>query len=231
MNEKKAAAFFNKDRAATYDKQRASLTPIKDALFLLARVALSDLPEEAHILCVGVGTGAELDELATANSKWRYTLVDPAPAMLEACRKRVDKLGITDRCVFHDGYLDTLPEGEPFDAATAILVSHFIKNTDERRDFFAGIAARLRPGGWLVNADLSADKKAPSYKGLFDVWQKAMQSSGMPVEEVERICSFKGVSILSARELEHLIEDSGFKGPSLFYQGGMIHAWRSQRKG
>ena len=231
MNEKKAAAFFDKDSAATYDKQRASLTPIKDALFLLTRMVLSDLPAQANILCVGVGTGAELKALAQVNPEWRFTLVEPAAAMMDICREEAEKLDLSDRCIFHEGYLHTLPGADPFDAATAMLVSHFLLDLSERRGFFTEIASRLRPDGWLVNADLSGDQASPRFAGLFDMWGKTMKHSGMATAHVEKICSFKGVSLLPTAEIEALLIESGFRDPTLFYQAGLMHGWCSKRSG
>ena len=42
--------------------------------------------------------------------------------MLDVCRK-AEACGVASRCVFHAGYLDSLPSGQAFDAATALLVS------------------------------------------------------------------------------------------------------------
>ncbi|MFT7681755.1 MAG: tRNA (cmo5U34)-methyltransferase [Moritella dasanensis] len=41
---------------------------MKDALHLSIRILLSDLPENANILCVGAGTGAELIYLSVSLS-------------------------------------------------------------------------------------------------------------------------------------------------------------------
>ena len=49
---------FNKDVALSYDKQFSKLAPMKDALHLCMQMVLLDLPSEANVLCVGVGTGA-----------------------------------------------------------------------------------------------------------------------------------------------------------------------------
>ena len=123
---------FNKEQAATYDERFAKLAPQRDALHLLIRILLGDLPERARVLCVGAGTGAELLALARAFPGFAFTAVEPAQAMLEVCEKRAHEEGVADRCVFHHGYLATLPAGEPFDVATSLLVSQFLKVRAER---------------------------------------------------------------------------------------------------
>lgn len=65
----KQPVFFGKEQASSYDQQWAKLAPIRDALHLLLRIRLSELPNDAHILCIGVGTGSEL--LITQQEKRR----------------------------------------------------------------------------------------------------------------------------------------------------------------
>jgi SAM-dependent methyltransferase len=75
---------FSAARAEVYDEQFQALRAIKDAIHLLLRAQLGGLPEEARVLVVGAGTGAEVRFLAPLVPGWRFTLVDPAEAMLSA---------------------------------------------------------------------------------------------------------------------------------------------------
>lgn len=130
------SVLFNQDRAAVYDTQFAKLVPMRDALHLLTRILLADFPADARILCVGAGTGLELIYLAEAFPQWQFTAVEPATAMLNICRQRTEACGIASRCTFHEGCLDSLPKSDAFDAATCLLVSQFIMQIEERRNFF-----------------------------------------------------------------------------------------------
>jgi len=85
---------FDKNHAEKYDDQWSKLAAMKDALHLFTRVILANLPNDAHILCVGVGTGAELFDLAKHNPQWKFTAVDPAAPMLELCRRKAEEQGI-----------------------------------------------------------------------------------------------------------------------------------------
>ena len=230
MQNQESSVVFDQKHASSYDKQFAKLAPIRDALDLLIRMVLSELPTDARILCIGVGTGKELIDLAQAFPQWQFTAVEPAAPMLDICRQRAKECGIESRCTFHEGYLDSLPEAASFDAATCILVSHFFMEIEERRNFFRQIAARLRPEGYLVNADIASDMSTAAYKSLFEVWVRALEYSEMPAEAVEKFRAACGqdVAVLPPQEIASIIASSGFETPVLFLQTLFIHAWYSR---
>lgn len=60
QNSDSPAIVFDKERAASYDTRFVKLAPLRDTLHLLARLILYELPANAKILCVSVGTGLEL---------------------------------------------------------------------------------------------------------------------------------------------------------------------------
>lgn len=217
---------FDQAMAETYDLKRAELAPMKGALHLLIRLVLSELSADAQILCVGVGTGVELIELAKAFPQWRFTAVEPAVAMLQRCREGVEAAGFTDRCTFHEGHLATLQRTDPFDAATSLLVSHFILDPEERRGFFREVGARLRPGGILVNAELAADRSAPGFDELLEVWLRSMKRAGLPSDPA----TFgRSVALVPPEEVASILSESGFDTPVPIFQALLIHAWASKR--
>ena len=163
-------------QAAGYDKQWAGMAPIRDALYLLLDSLFAGLPENARILCVGVGTGAELAHLAERFPGWHFTAVDPSAAMLDICRQRATEGGFLSRCSFHQGYLDTLPAEPSHHGATCFLVSQFLLEAQARIAFFHEIACRLGPGAILANADLASDVESPAYEALLRSWMTLMSS-------------------------------------------------------
>ncbi|MFV2056333.1 MAG: class I SAM-dependent methyltransferase [Thiohalomonadales bacterium] len=227
MQNQESSIAYDKERAASFDKQVAKLAPMRDALHFLIRMVFSELPTDARILCVGAGTGSELIALAQAFPQWRFTALDPAPHMLNICRQRAEENGITSRCTFHEGYLDSLPETDSYDAATCILVSQFFMHAKERREFFSQIAARIRPEGYLVSADLASDMSTYAYNKIFSIWERTMKYSDMSSEEVEmRLAAFgRKIAVLPPEEVKSIIASSGFDTPVLFFQTLLIHAW------
>jgi tRNA (cmo5U34)-methyltransferase len=231
MQNQKTSIVFDEERAASYDQGNAKFAPINGVLHFLIRFVLSDLPADAQILCVGVGTGLELLYLAQAFPQWHFTAVEPSAPMLNICRQRAKESGIESRCTFHEGYLDSLPATNLFDAATCLFVSHFLLQREDCCHLFSQIASRLRPNGYLVNAALASDMSTSAYQNLLEVWLRMQKYSGMSTEQVEQIPAVFGrdLAVLPLLEVESIIALSGFSTPVLFFQTLLIYAWYAQR--
>lgn len=230
MQQAEITALFDK-QAAGYDQQWSKMASINAALHLLTSTILAELPPQAHILCVGAGTGAEILNLAQKFPEWRFTAVEPSTAMLDVCRRRAEEQGIASRCVFHPGYLDSLPANGLFDAATAFLVSQFILERPAHSKFFQSIAERLRPAGVLVSSDLAGDLTTPDCQDLLGLWFRVMTGSGAIPEGIERMreAYSHNVAVLPPQDVRNIITHGGFDSPVLFFQAGMIHAWYAKR--
>jgi tRNA (cmo5U34)-methyltransferase len=222
---------FGPEQAAAYDARFAKLEPMRDALHLLTGGILARLPSDARLLCVGAGTGAEVLALASRFPGWRFTAVEPSGPMLDLCRKKASAAGIAGRCEFHEGFLESLPEGEPFHAATSFLVSQFVLDVDQRREFFRHIADRLVPGGYLVSSDLSADLTSAAYRDLFEVWANLFDHAGFSAAQIESIRGAYGrdVAVAAPEHVASLIASAGFGTPVAFYQSVLIRGWFAKR--
>jgi len=221
---------FDQQNAASYDDRWAPLAPLRDSLHLQIAMVFRDLPAASHVLCVGAGTGAEVLALARFYPNWRFTVVEPSAPMLDVCRSKSADAGIADRCTFHRGFVNDLPPSEPFDAATTLLVSHFITNRTQRTAFFQEIASRLRSGGLLVTADLTT-APASRQEALFASWQQLLRHAGATAEQIDALRETyrREVALLPEAELEALLIDAGFIQPVRFSQSLLIHAWFARR--
>jgi tRNA (cmo5U34)-methyltransferase len=207
------------------------MAPMRDCLHYLLEPLFAHLPERARILSVGTGTGLELSHLAQRFPHWRFTAVDPSVAMLQICRARAEAEGFASRCEFHKGYVSSLPGTADYDGATCFLVSHFILDAAARTAFFADIAARLRTGAVLANADLSGDVDSSEYEALSRAWFVMMTQAEVQSDAIEkwRAGYRKDVAILPTAQVAGLIEAAGF-GPAVqFYQAGLIRGWFAHR--
>jgi tRNA (cmo5U34)-methyltransferase len=231
MRDEELKALFDQ-QAAGYDKQWAGMAPIREALYLLLDALFVGLPDDARILCVGAGTGAEIAHLAERFPGWRFTALDPSGAMLEVCRQRAERGGFAHRCDYHEGYLETLAAGQAYDGATCFLVSQFLTDVQARTGFFRQIAQRLKPGGLLANADLASDIHSPAYEVLLPGWMTLMSSAGVDAQMLERARAAyaRDVAVLPAPQVADIIQAGGFTAPTQFFQAGLMHGWVCQRE-
>lgn len=231
MSESVSPQPFDAQHAAGYDDRWRPLAPLRDSLHLQMRFILQPLPAGARVLCVGVGTGAELLALAAFFPGWRFVAVDPSGPMLDVCRRKASAAGILERCEFHAGFVHELPPGEPCDAATTLLVSQFLTDRERRVEFFCEVARRLRPGAPLVTADLAL-APAGQHEGLLLVWQEMMRHVGAGEAQIRAMLAAYGrdVALVPPPELEALLREGGFEEPVLFSQSLLIHAWFARRR-
>lgn len=230
MNNDALIALFDQ-QAQGYDQHWARLAPINHSLYLLLDSVFAGLPQNAHLLCVGAGTGRELLHLASAFPGWRFSAVEPSAAMLAVCRQKAEAAGISERCTFIEGYLDTLPLRPVFDGATCLLVSQFLLEDKARIDFFKAIARRLHPGAILASCDLAADLDSAEGEAQLALWFKVM-SQALPTTEAlakMRQAYRQDVAVLPPAEVAALIRQGGFTGVTPFFQAGLIHGWFGQR--
>ncbi len=224
------ADFFNTNASKSYDEKNRALAPIADNMHFLIRLILKDVPENSRILCVGVGTGAEIFSLAKEYPEYTFVGVDPSEAMLEVCRARVAEAGIADRCEFIHGYIHDVPAEASFDAVLSILVGHFIKK-EERLSFYQNVHQRLKTGGYFINTEISFDLESPEFPLMMKEWEKVQTLMGATPESIASLPrAFKEVlTVLPSSEVEDIIRDGGFKLPVHFFQSFMISGWFAKK--
>jgi tRNA (cmo5U34)-methyltransferase len=220
------ADFFTQDASRAYDQKNSRLAAIADCLHFLTRLALQGLPENARILCVGVGTGAEILSLSREYPGWRFVGVDPSAAMLEVCRERLKQAGVTERCDLVHGYVQDVAQEESFDAVLGILVGHFVKRED-RPGFYRQMHARLKSGGTLVDAQISFDLESELFPSMLTVWERVQGYMGATPESLKTLPeTLRNVlTVLAPAEVEAMMRASGFQLPVRFFQAAMIMGW------
>jgi tRNA (cmo5U34)-methyltransferase len=224
-----APRFFDQDMADAYDRRNHALAPISANLHFLLRLVLADLRVNARVLCVGVGTGAEILSLAAANPDWSFVGVDPSADMLNVGRRRLEEAGVMDRCELVHGYVADAP-CEPFDAVVSLLVAHFIKGED-RPAFYAAIHDRLKPGGRFASAEISGDFDAPEFSAMLEDWKQVQTLMGATSQSLEKLGGMmrETLGVLSPEETLALWRTAGFALPIPFFQAFMIRGWHAVR--
>ena len=231
MSTTDAVQQFDADRAAAYDDRIRRLFPGYDRLQeTVAAVLAANLPKTARLLVAGAGTGTEILQMGRAHPQWRFTAVDPSPAMMEWCRQKVADAGLDDRVEYVDAPVEKMPKTRSFDAATSLLVTHFIEGEEAKRHYFHSIAKRLTPGAPLVWADLYRPSEDDAFQRLWTAWRTQMHTHLDANTVAEAFGDIEaGISFVPPAVLERLATDAGLTSPTPIYRQLLWGAWVARR--
>lgn len=227
MADNKKDSHFDTKTASAYDERNAKFAPVSNNLHFLIRLVLKDLPADASILCVGVGTGADIIGLAEFYPGWRFTGLDPSAPMLDLCRRRMSEHGLSGRTDLFRGFLHELPGKEKFDAVLCLLVAHFLRDEGDRQALYDQMAARMKPGGYLVCAEISADLDHENYQEELETWKAFQGHAGATEESLKLLPKLmkENLGLVPPQKTEELIRRSGLRKPIQFFQSFLIRAW------
>ena len=219
---------FDKEMAAEYDKGVRRTLPSYDSMFKLVQAYLrAKTAQQANILIVGAGGGTELATFGPTNSEWTFTAVDPAPPMLDFARMKAQDLKMTDRVKFIEGTVDDVEEGAMFDAATCMLVLHFISDMDEKLNLLKKIRHHLTPGAPFVMATMYGNPNDPAFDELFALWKAywldATKLSEDEVDDMEK--AVRTLSFIPEEEIVSLLSEAGFDRIAKFFSTNMFGGW------
>jgi len=180
-------------------------------------------PPDGRVLVLGAGGGQELKALAETHPGWSFDGVDPSRDMLRLASDVVRPHAARMR--FHQGYIDDAPSG-PFDAATSILIFHFISR-DQRPETLKQVRARLKVGAPFVLVHLSFSQTEPERSIWIDRHLAFGRSNGLEPADADsaRRAISSGLTILSPDEDVAMLRSAGFSNASLFYAGLSLKGW------
>ena len=222
-----SAAKFDANRAADYDRQSRIALAGYAAMHELAACCLSaalGAGSERRLLVVGVGTGQDVVVIAALEPRWRFTAVDPSPAMIGQAEVRLAALGLLDRTTLHGGTVDGLP-ATLYDGATMIGVLHHVRGDVAKLQLLRGIAARLKPGAPFVlggNVGVYADDRL-----LCEAWRARWRQHGAADEgeaRFKRITADVDPPRSEAAQAE-LLATAGFGAPKRFFGSLFWGGW------
>jgi SAM-dependent methyltransferase len=142
-------------RDPQFARQWAAQDVLQDLLDLprtiAAAIVAADRPGSRLIVDIGSGPGAFLERFLTAFPDASGVWSDLSPTMRDLAGEKL--AGYAPRVSFQIADMADL-SGLPFgaDVITSSRASHHL-TVETLRDFYAGVHARLAPGGWLVNLD------------------------------------------------------------------------------
>ncbi len=192
----------------------------------MIRLVLKNAPVRARVLCVGVGTGAEILSLSSAFPEWTFVGVDPSIGMLDVCRERLGTAGVLNRCELIHGYVHDVLPGENFDVTLSVLVAHFIKRED-RLSFYQAMCSRLCSGGFLINTEICFDLDSQEFPLMLKNWEAIQSLMGATPDSLANLAEQlrERLSVVSPRDTENFLKQSGIALPVHFFQSFMISGW------
>lgn len=177
-------------------------------------------------MVVGCGTGNEILRFARSQVEWRITGIDPSPDMIVQAR---EKLKDCDKVELIEGLITDLSADKKYNAATLLLVLHFIEDNGNKQQMLKAIANRLVAGAKLVMLDMTGDKQQ-----IRDNLQvlKLLLPEGVDKQEIsERLNRIENKFFtVSEERLSELLQEAEFEKPLRFFQSSIYMGWITQKR-
>jgi tRNA (cmo5U34)-methyltransferase len=210
-----------------YDEIARIVLPGYEPMHTMALSILkSHLPKTANLLIVGAGTGMELIHYSQSNPKWSFLGIDPSANMLEIARTKIEQHNLSERITLQQTYTHELALAPLYDAATSILVMHFIPD-DGKLAFLQSIAQRLKQGAPFILVDIFAKKGAAEFEQIITYIQSYWEEIGRPeANRKEMLATFeKGIYPVEEARVYELLQQAGFTNVIKFYTGLWVGGW------
>jgi tRNA (cmo5U34)-methyltransferase len=223
---------FNADFSNEYDDIVHMIIPAYHSIYELTHHLLRDkLEGVARILVAGAGTGKEMIDWSRNNPHWTITGFDPAEAMLSVARKKVAAALLENNISLIRGLIDDVAE-EAFDAATSILVMHFLPDDGTKLNFLKGIADRLKPGAVMVLVDLEGEIGSAEYSTLNAAWkdQQIFKRGETDRVEEEFLRREKEVHFIPQERIESLLEEATFINIHKFFKAYLFGGYVAEKQ-
>ena len=119
------------------------------------------------------------------------------------------------------------------DAATLMLVMHFLPDDGSKLKLLQDIARHLQPGAELVLADLYGNKSLPYFGKLRKVWQALYFNQLDDESRAKAEANFQtsidnSIYFVTEARIVELLEAAGFSYVTKFYNAFLFSGWTAQ---
>ncbi|MBP2116078.1 class I SAM-dependent methyltransferase [Paenibacillus silagei] len=189
-----------------------------------------DKREKQELLIVGAGGGQEILKLGLSHPDWSFNGLDTSQSMLQAAKQRLEAAGqpgLLDRVRLHRTEISDWSCARAYDAATCMLVLHFVQGRESKLALLRSIAARLQPGAPLCLSAICGVPGTPAWELQMAGWRLHMLGNGIAEEQWQTFEQSFGVIShpLHAEEIEELLKEAGFTAVSRFFGAYLIDGW------
>ncbi|MEK4848705.1 methyltransferase [Paenibacillus sp. FSL H7-0756] len=194
---------------------------------LTARLDKWEKQDKPRLLVVGAGGGQEILKLGLSHPDWSFSGLDTSQSMLQAAKQRLAAAGLIDRVRLHHTEIAAWSSNALHDAATCMLVLHFLQGQESKLTMLRSIAARLRPGAPLCISAICGEPGTPAWELQMAGWRLHMLGNGIAEDEWQTFEQSFGVTShpLPAQEMEVLLLEAGFTAVSRFFGAYLIDGW------
>lgn len=218
---------FTDEEAKEYDSRITRLVPGYELLHTTTAAQLkATLPDNAHILVVGSGTGKDIAELAALNPTWQFTAQDISTDMLNIGQKRFADLGISDRVTIHVGDITQLTT--TFDAALCLLVLHFLADNGDKKSLLRAVTKQLKSSAHLYLADLMRPETSFERDAQFTLCQQ-LGLTDIGVERMKHNFEHEFYPLDRLR-LSELLDNAGYSTPKLYFKALSFSGYVIQKR-
>lgn len=224
---------FTNTLATEYEKGIRRTLPSYDAMLRLTQTFFcSTLPTEATLLVVGAGSGNEILQLAKQQPQWAFVGIDPAEAMLQIAEERLKSLP-NDIQLIPGTLLDTSLPLTQFDAASCLLVLHFIPSYEDKLATLKEIAEHLKPNAPFVVVSKYGELGSAETELQFDLWRAHwLQHTKLTPEQIADFeQTLRALSFMREEDILALLQEAGFTKPSRFFATTLFGGWVCYKKG
>lgn len=215
---------FENDRATNYNQFVETWIPNYD--YFMHQLPKLIVPiTNNNLLVAGCGTGNEIEKFVQSSNNWKITGIDPSPQMLNLAKERFKNFKNVN---FVEGVVSDLDSENTFDAATLLLVLHFLKDDGEKLNILKNIADRMNFGASFVLLDITGTKK--HIKKNLQILKAFLPSSldeNQIDSRIERIET--KINYVSEERLNSLLLEAGFEEPLRFFQSSIYSGYITKK--
>ncbi|MBD2867724.1 class I SAM-dependent methyltransferase [Paenibacillus arenilitoris] len=225
---------FEAEAADSYASAIRNSLPTYDSIAAIVQSYFrKHLQQESNLLIVGAGGGNELAAWGPSNPGWSFTGFDPSPEMLAKAEQAAKKLGMTERTTLLNGLIADVPAAAKYDAASCLLVLHFVMSDAEKLELLKEVAGRLRPGAPFVLVAKCGNTKDAEFRRRLDIWKAHWVDKGCTPKETDEMAEYvlEHLSIIPEERIVGLMEEAGFMDITRFVSTTVFGGWLCRRTG
>lgn len=152
--------------------------------------------------------------------------------MLSLAQQKIEQQKLSNTVKLFQGYTHELSETTLYDAATCILVMHFLPDDGSKLALLQSIYQRLKSSATLILVDLFGEKGTETFEQFAYVWKLYSEKMGMSLQMIEKRekARLEGIYPIPEPRVLELLEQAGFGKIMKFYTGLLFGGWIATKR-